>query len=220
MSLDALLENLVQAVSKAYGQEIEAARKVYFQRCGEPFQDEASYELRLRNFIEWYLFDYPLQFGLTPYEAFMADAAQPAEERQAFLPFRDQAHSLFLVEDVREGGLPVVDLWTGRKYRVELEVTAGYDPGAVVEMRLVELEGKNYATGTHVYHNPSSAKFIVKAAKTLRKERRVDLWDPFLCRANYLQLKTERYKHVESNTIYREILADMKTIKQQTEQAA
>jgi hypothetical protein len=212
--IEAVLDQLVQTVSAAYGDEIEAARKDFFRRCGEPFQDEPSYELRLRNFIEWYVFDRPLAVGLTPFEAFMADPAQSAELKQAFLPFRDQDHSLFEVAAVNPGRLTLVDLWTGRKLEVEVEVTAGYDAGAVVEARLVVLGGRRYATNTHLYHTPGSAKFIRKMAKLLRSRRLVAGWTPFLWRTNYLQLKAERYKHVDSDMIYREILGDVKEVKQ------
>lgn len=212
--IDSVLEPLVQTVSAAYGEEIEAARKDYFRRCGEPFQDEPSYELRLRNFLEWYLFDRPLAVGLTPYEAFMADPAQSAELKQKFLPFRDQEHSLFEVAAVGMGRLTLVDLWTARKLEVEVEVTAGYDVGAVVEARLVEMGGSRFALHTHLYHTPESAKYIRKMANLLRTRRMVEGWTPFLWRTNYLQLKAERYKHVDANMIYREILDDVKEIKQ------
>lgn len=217
---EALLDRLVQRVTGAYGGEIEAARKAYFQRCGEPFQDEPSYELRLRNFLEWYIFDWPLAVGLTPYEAYMADAAQPADDKRDFLPFRDQNHSLFAVKGVAPGKLELLDLWTGKSGEVEAEVTAGYDAGAVVEARLVDAGGKTYATQTHVYHNPGSAKFIRKTADFLRARRRVDAWRPFVYRVNYLQLKTERYKHVDSNAIYRELATELKTLIQETDRAA
>jgi hypothetical protein len=202
---ESVLERLVKTVSAAFGSEIEEARASYFLRCGEPFQDEASYELRLRNFIEWYLFDRPLALGLTPYEAFMADASKSTEDRDAFRPYRDQVHSLFEVLQVGQGGIEVRDVWTLKTYPVGVEVTLGYDPGAVVETRIVPFEGKNHATHTHVYHNRESARYILKRAAKIRKEKRIDLWMPFVMRVNYLQLKAERYKHVESNKIYREI---------------
>lgn len=205
---EALVERVTKTVTRVYGQEIEAARPVYFLRCGEPFQDEPSYELRLRNFLEWYLFDRPLAVGLTPHEAFMADAEQPAEERAAFLPFRDQVHSLFRVERILPEGIDVLDLWTRQIYAVKLEVTLGYDPGAVIETRLVPFQNAFYATQTHVYHPTASARYIERRAGILRKQRRVEAWYPFLQRTNYLQLKAERYKHVESNKIYKEILSE------------
>lgn len=216
---DALLDRLVQRVTEVYGGEIEAARKAYFTRCGEPFQDEPSYELRLRNFLEWYIFDRPLAVGLTPFEAFMADPAQPAGDKADFLPFRDQNHGLFAVKAIAPGRLELLDLWTGKLEPVAVEVTAGYDPGAVVEARLVAVGGVTYATQTHVYHNPASAKFIRKNAAFLRAGRRVGEWRPFVFRVNYLQLKAERYKHVDSNAIYRELADDLKRLKKENRAA-
>lgn len=217
---EALLDRLVQRVTAAYGGEIEAARKAYFKRCGEPFQDEPSYELRLRNFLEAYLFDWPLAEGLTPYEAYMADSRQPADDKRDFLPLRDQNHSLFVVKGVAPGKLELLDLWTGKSGDVEAEVTAGYDVGAVIEARLVDVGGKTYATQTHVYHTPGSAKIIRKSAAFLRARRRVDAWRPFVARVNYLQLKAERYKHVDGNAIYRELTAELKALKHETDRAA
>lgn len=206
--LDALLERLIQQVMASFGSEIDEARAAYFQRCGEPFQDEPSYEARLRNFVEWYLFDRPLMTGLTPFESFMADARQSADDKAAFVLFRDQIHSLFLVEKIGDAEVIMRDLWTDKVLQVGVEVTAGYEPGAVIETRLVASGERFLATFTHIYHTKHSAKFIVRRARVLRRGRRVDAWDPFILRVNYLQLKAERYKHVESSKIYREILSE------------
>ena len=146
--------------------------------------------------------------GLTPFEAFMADARTSVEDKASFLLFRDQIHSLFLVEKIGDGELTMRDLWTEKNWQVSVEVTAGYEMGAVIEARLVASseKGRFRATFTHIYHTKHSAKFIVRRARRLRDARRVDAWDPFILRVNYLQLKAERYKHVESRKIYKEIL--------------
>ena len=45
-------------------------------------------------------------------------------------------------------------------------------------------------------------------------------WRPFVARVNYLQLKAERYKHVDGNAIYRELTAELKAFKHETDRAA
>lgn len=206
--MEALLERLIQQVTQSYGDEIDGARNEYFKRCGEPFQDEPSYEWRLRNFVEWYVFDRALAHGLTPYEAYMADPSHSPEDKAAFLPFRDLVHSLFLV--CSQEPLRLEDIWTGRRYMVDIEVTAGYVRGAVIECRLVPWDGQHRPTHTHVFHTPTTARYILTRAKKLRKQRSVEAWRPFLFRVNYLQLKAERYKHVGAAEIYRELLDDRK----------
>ncbi len=208
MSFADLLEQFVSELTGIYGGEIESARAQYFKRCGEPFQDEPAYEIRLRNFIEWYLFDFVLDHGLTPYESFMADPEKPAEKKNQYLPFRDQRHSVFIVEKVGSGELVLNDLWVDDQLRVVYEETAGLPEGAALETRLVWHEGKLHTTNTSVYHTPESAKFIKKRAKELRDAKRIQDWRAFLYRTGYLQLKAGRYKHVEGETIYREILND------------
>ncbi len=206
-----LLETLVSAVTDGpAGAEIESARELYFRLAGEPFQDEPAYEARLQNFVEWYLFDYVLEEGLTPYEAWMADAARKPAEREKFLPFRDQVHSLFLVRGADGSGLQLRDLWSGREYAASVEVSLGYDKGAVVEERLVPAAGQGGVrwclTNTHVYHAPDVATNIRKAAELLAKDMRATLWEPFILRASLLSLKTGRYRHVDRQKIYRELI--------------
>jgi hypothetical protein len=209
--LDARLEQLIERVSNAYGAQIDAAREPYYQKCGEPFQDEPGYEARLRNFVEWYVFDHVLAEGLTPYEGLMSGGTVTPDEKQAFLPFRDLVHSLFSVRKTLPGGLVLRELFTERDYTVAMDGTAGYESGAVVEERIVPVEGLWYPTNTHIYHAPELAKFILGNAKKLRKEKRMEAWNPFVCHVGKLQLKAQRYRHVDRVKIYQELLADSPT---------
>ncbi len=203
---ESVLDELVQRVSQLRGGELEAARSNYFRVAGEPFLDEPSYESRLQNFVEWYIFDRPMADGLTPYEGFMADPQIAAADKQAFLPFRDQLHRLFQILRLVDGGMSVKDLWTEKTYRVDMDVTAGYETKGVAELRLVPWEGGFRLTHTNVYHMKTCGRYIRKRAKALRKAKLVEAWIPFVFQAGALQLKAQRYRHVDAKTIYLELL--------------
>ncbi|MEO1174163.1 MAG: hypothetical protein AAFX94_19255, partial [Myxococcota bacterium] len=60
---------MVQFASEgALADELAQAKGEYFERTGELFESDPSFERRMASFLEWYVFDRPLaaQDGLTP----------------------------------------------------------------------------------------------------------------------------------------------------------
>lgn len=202
-----VLETLLRRVTETYGQTSEEARKQWFRRAGEPFLDERDYEQRMQNFVEWYVFDFRLSTGLSPFEAFLTDPGQSAEEKEAFQPFRDQVHSLFqLGNRLFGGGMYARDLHDGKKYPLGLESTTGYTPGVVMEMRLVPVEDGFRPTQTSLYYESSMARLVKRAARVVRKKGGDEAWEALLFRASYLHLKASRFRHVETKEIFKDLV--------------
>lgn len=189
--------------------ELLRAKAVFFERTGEVHEEDRSFEARLALFVEWFLFDRPMDGAeVTPARAFLEQnrASILPEEEEAFAAFGSTAHGVFEVRKLgTKLGLRVRDVLSHEEYDVlERRGLVGLNKGDIFEARLLPVEGNHVFTGHFLYHPVEARKAILKEAKRRRKAKpdRAAALD-FAHELARLALKLERYRSVPVENIYK-----------------
>jgi hypothetical protein len=215
-SLDRLVE---YATAEPFKEQVIAARADFFaRRGGEVFEDDKSMESRLATFLEWYVFDRPLDGeSLPPSEVFLrnSSASLGEEERQDFLDLTRTIHGLFELKRKPKGErLKVKEHCRNVEFEVlERRQMAGLDKGDLFEARLIPHRGDLLFSSAFCYHPRAARKAILAevkrrkaaaaAASGQRKARQVRIDEgPFLDLLSAMALKLDRYRNVSVEAIY------------------
>ena len=185
-----------------------AARRAYFERFGEPHEEDRSYESRMNALLDFYLYDFRPDGVTTTLEAFLGAGGDglAADQLARFRELGGNVHSLFEIRRMKPGQVRLRDVLSGKDHDVsERRAMAGVAKGDLLEARLVPLDGRLHFSGAFVYHPPEARKAILAEAKRLRKAagRRGHPDVPaFLSRLSRMAFKLERYRNVRVESIY------------------
>ncbi len=184
-----------------------AARKAWFERFGEPHEEDRSYESRMNALLDFYLYDFRADGVDTTLEAFLRAGSDLTTDALArFRELSGNIHSLFEVRRLNPGEVRLRDALTGQDHDVvERRAMVGVSKGDLLEARLVPVAGRLHFSGAFLYHPPEARKAILAEAKRLRKEAgrrgRPDAL-AFLARLSRMAFKLERYRNVRVESIY------------------
>ncbi len=183
-----------------------AARAAWFERFGEPHEEDRSYESRMNALLDFYLYDFRPDGVDTTLEAFLRGGGLPGEELARFRELGGNVHSLFEVRRMKPGEVRLRDVLSGEDHDVvERRAMVGVARGDLLEARLVPVSGRLHFSGAFLYHPPEARKAILAEAKRLRKEAgrrgRPD-GKAFLARLSRMAFKLERYRNVRVESIY------------------
>ena len=195
------------ATAEAFRDEVTRARKDFFLRTGgEVFEDDKSAESRLTAFLEWYLFDRPLDGkGIPPVAAYLVENRDrlPPEEIPAFEGFTNTIHGIFeLRRPAQKERLKVRELCRGTEYEVyERRQLAGLAKGDIFEARLIPSEGELLFSPAFCYHPREARKAILAEVKRRKKLGPIEPL-PFIHQLSAMALKYERYRNVSVESLY------------------
>jgi len=170
----ALIEKILQQTTgPEYEAEVKQARDEYFSQLKDLREDDPSYELLTTSFLNWYIFDRPMDSGRgTPLQLYAA-SSEPGEEEQSVLAaMAANLHSLFEVIRLEDGALHLKDLFTLEPIKVtERRRLAGLDAGDIIEARLMPLKDRLvFISSSFVLHPRAARKHIYKAVDKCRSE--------------------------------------------------
>ncbi len=185
------------------------ARRAHFGACGEPHEEDRSYEARLNGMLDSYLYDYRSGgTGRTTLEEFLEaeGASLTPEDRQAFLALSRNVHAVFEVRRIAKGKVRVRDLFTGKDHDVvERRQLVGLEKGDLLEARLLPFEGKLYFSGAFLYHPREARRPILSEVKRRKKAAgkggKPDIAG-LLALLSRMAFKLERYRNVRLESIY------------------
>jgi hypothetical protein len=210
MKLQQLHERLLSwATAPPRDQELLRAKKEHFTRCGEPHEEDRSYEVRVNGMLDHYLYDYRPPGGTgTTLERFLeAEAGSlTPEELAAYRGLAQNVHGLFEVRKIREGSVRLRDVFTGGDHDVtERRHVAGLAKDDLLEARLLPFEGSLLFSGAFLYHPREARKTVLAEVKRMKKAApkgaELDVMH-FLARLSRMALKMERYRNVRLESIY------------------
>lgn len=199
-------ELVAWATSAPRDQEIVLAKREFFSRTGEIFDDDKQFEMRMASFLEFFVFDRQLEAtGVTPAAAFYRQvlAEGPPERAAAFRAFTETVHGIFELRRIAKGSSRVKELLTHREYDVtERRLLAGLEVGDVMEARLVPFGGEGWFSSAFGYHPRAAFELIRKEARRRRKlgdgvNGHALAWD---CAQR--SLKADRYRNIAIEKIY------------------
>lgn len=184
--------------------ELLTARKEFFDRTGEIFEDDKQFELRMSALLEFFIFDRPREAALTPAAELYGRVLKegPPERAAAFRAFTETVHGLFEVRKLGKGSVMLRELFTGMDFQVtERRQLAGLTKGDVLEARLVPFAGSFWFSSAFCWHPRSAVPSIMKEVKR-RKKKGVALPAEFLDDCARRALKADRYRNIAIEKIY------------------
>jgi hypothetical protein len=187
-----------------FAEELERARKGYFEQIGYPREGEPFFEMRLMSFVEWFAFDRKLDsLHLTPISLFIKEKAQAFSERdrEILAGFEKSIHSLFRVEKRKGAQAKLRDQFHGRRYKRVEGLAPSLDRGDLAEARIVPLGACFHLTEAYCYHPAEAQRFIIHELKRARKNE--DDLEGLLRQFMAMSTKWERYPRMRLSEIYK-----------------
>ena len=210
MKLAELQEKLLAwATSDARKEELLAARRQWFDRHGEPHEDDKSFESRMNGLLDYYLYEArPPGSTETTIEIFMREMAAQltTDELAAYRLLAKSVHGLFEVKRIRPGEVRLRDCFTDVQHDVtERRQMAGLEKGDILEARLLPFEGHLFFSPAFLYHPQEVRKTILNEIKRRKKQagkgNLPDVED-FIATLSRMAFKMERYRNVNVESIY------------------
>lgn len=189
--------------------EILRAKEQYRQATGEFHEEDRSFEPRMAAFLEYYLFDRPLEReGVPPVQAFLdANRAElPPEDLPHYEALTQSLHAIFEVRKLgTKHGLRIREVLSGQDYDIyERRELVGLNKGEVLDARIVRWDEESWVfTGAFLYHPVEARKAVLKEAKRRKKQQPDTTPLQFAWELARLALKMERYRNVAVDNIYK-----------------
>jgi hypothetical protein len=210
MTLSELHEKLLSwATAEPRKEELLSARRDWFDRHGEPHEEDKSFETRMNGMLDYYLYDFrPPGSTETTIEIFMREMAPhlTTDELAAYRVLAKCLHGLFEVKKIKPGEVRLRDVFTDVVHDVtERRQMAGLDKGDLLEARLLPYDGRLFFSGAFLYHPQEVRKAVLAEVKRLRKEAgKGNLPDveTFIATLSRMAFKLERYRNVKVESLY------------------
>ncbi len=210
MSLSELQEKLLAwATAELRKEQLLAARRDYFDRHGEPHEEDKSFETRMNGMLDHYLFDFrPPGSAETTIEIFMREMGPQltTDELAVYRMLAKSVHGLFEVKKIKTGEVRLRDVFSDVVYDVtERRQMLGLEKGDILEARLLPYEGRLFFSGAFLYHPQEVRKLILSEVKLMKKEagkgKPLDV-AAFIATLSRMAFKLERYRNVKVESLY------------------
>lgn len=210
MNYDALVEKLMNHFAgPEFADEVSAAKHEFFDRAGILDEMANDFEMKMAQFVDWYLFSRPLRKnGATPVATALRMPGGPlsAAEREALTNVGDNIHSLFEFVKVKGEDVHVRDVFSKQKHIIKKSpITVGFNPDELFEARLIPIADSFQFSKAFCFHPPQVTKIIMKEVKKVKKMAADELpkaKEALLVRLFKLRYKHEQYKHLDVREIY------------------
>jgi len=199
-------EEIINYFNDNYPAELANARKTFFNKTGEIFDDDDFYDDRSANYLAWFLFDRPFNGEVSAIQFYYNKTADQLEkkDRETLKAFCRPIHSLFVIKRLapKKDLVVLKDLSDCAKYKVtERRNLAGLTRGDIIEGRLMQKHDITFFLDVFVYHPKGSRPFIKKQMKLMRKKG-TENFKPFMLLLQKLWMQSQRYSHVATKNIY------------------
>ena len=209
MTLQELHDNLLAwATAEPRKESLLRARRLHFERAGEPHEDDTSFESRMNGMLDQYLYDFRPDGQTTLVELFLQanGASLSPEDQTRYRDLGRNVHGLFEVRRIRPAEIRLRDVFTERDHDVtERRQMAGLAKGDLLEARLLPFEGQLLFSGSFLYHPHMVRKAILSEVKRLKKQAgkgHLPDVETFLAQLSRMAFKFERYRNVKVESIY------------------
>jgi hypothetical protein len=211
---------VVAMAGGVFEEEVKRARSEYFKQIQDLREDDPSYERLTFCFLNWYVFDRPMDSGEgTPLQIFVRRTQLAPEERARLIGMAGNIHSLFEVKKLGGGRLSLRDLFTGESIPVvERRHVAGLQRSDILEARLIPLDNRLvFSPGAFLLHPRAAKKIIQHAVKRSRKEGR-PAPSELIHRLQALNFRyTDRFRErVQVEKVYSELISWLESDAQPT----
>jgi len=202
-----------------YKTEVAEAKKEFFDEAGVMDEENHSFEMRMTQFLEWYLFTRPLSRlpGLAPkddstasitvtpaqYALQLEEFQMTSEERPLFENLAAIRHSLFEFLKIRGDDIHIKDLLLNKKIVIRNSpISIGFNRDEIFDARLIP-DGEDFYFGKAFCFHPSEAtSYILGEVKKLRKSEDLLAQESFMLRLVKMRYRYEQYRHLKLEYVY------------------
>jgi hypothetical protein len=210
MNLAELQEKLLAwATADARKEQLLAARRHWFDRHGEPHEEDKSFETRMNGMLDHYLYDFrPPGSTDTTLELFMREMTPhlTTDELAQYRVLAKNIHGLFEVKKIKPPEVRLREVFSDVVHDVtERRQVLGLVKGDLIEARLLPWEGRLFFSGAFLYHPQEVRKLVLGEVKRLRKAagkgQPPDV-EAFVATLSRMAMKLERYRNVKVESLY------------------
>ena len=210
MNYEPLIDKLMQYYTgNDFVAEVEGAKEDFFEKAGSFDEASLDFELKMAQFVDWYLFTRKMsRSGASAIEMVLDDAKYKMlpEERSLYLNLRNSRHSLFEFQKLKGDDVYIRDLFTGFKYTIlRSRVTQGFNTDEYFEARLISFDGGFIFSSSFCFHPSVVTKFIqgeVKRVLKMKEEEQAQGREELIARLFKMKNKHEQYRHLDIQHIY------------------
>ncbi len=196
---------IVFYTSVDFSYEVADAKREFFDEAGVMDEENIFFEMRVTQFLEWYLFSRPLISNLlTPAQTALSETklSKIETEKVQFQNLANLKHSLFEFQKIRGDDVFIKDLFTGEKILIQKSpIQIGFSREEIFDARLF-LDGDQYQfTRAFAFHPVEATEYILDE---VRKVQRADfvLQDVLMLRLLKMRYKYEQYRHLKLEDVY------------------
>ncbi len=189
-----------------FKKEVATAKKEFFDEAGVIDEESNGFEMRMTQFLEWYVFTRPLSdSGIRP--AVLAlqepDFQMTSAERPAFENLANTRHGLFEFLKIRGEDIHVKDLFLNKKIVIpNSPINIGFNRDEIFDARLIP-DGENFQfSRAFCFHPPEASPFIHSEVKVARKNETPADEEALMLRLLKMRYKYEQYRHLKLEFVY------------------
>lgn len=188
-----------------YRDEVVQAKKEFFEDAGLVGDETFHFEVRMSQFLDWYLFTRELTDAHIP-PVHLAFEDPPFEvdetDRLHLQNLVRGKHSLYEYIKTKGNTVYVKDLLDNKKVILEnSHVTTGFNTDEVFEARVFPFEDTFVFSRGFCFHPAEAKSFILKEVKKVRHLDAVQK-EALMFRLLKMRYKFEQYKHIRLDFIY------------------
>ena len=203
-----LLSKLLQRIEEYAGEEqfalaLKEAKNNFFDQLGIPQENSESAELELANFIEWFIFDFPLEDGKRLWQKFLEEKQNELEpiEKNALGDFSRQIYGLFEIKKILPEKAVVKELVSKKKFDPVYGLEVNLKAGDLVLARVLNISGSLFFTNTFFYLPSELKKFCRKKIRLVRKNKLPK--EEFFKELKAIAIKSIRYPRMKLKELCR-----------------
>ena len=188
-----------------FAHEVADAKREFFDEAGVMDEENIFFEMRVTQFLEWYLFSRPLITNLkTPSQSAVTETKISKTDLEV-IQFQNLAqlkHSLFEFQKIRGDDVFIKDLFTGEKILIQKSpIQIGFSREEIFDARLF-LDGDQYQfTRAFAFHPVEATNYILSEIKKVQRADFV-LQDVLMLRLLKMRYKYEQYRHLKLEDVY------------------
>lgn len=205
-----MIEGYLQPIIEHYTQgnfykEAQRAKEEFFKHCGVVNEEDSFYEARMDLFIDWFLFDRPLEKEpFPPVKTYYRDHKEkfPQEKLPIYRGLANHLHSLFVLKKQKDGIAVIEDIVYEKPYQVSgATAPLGFLKNEIFEARIVPIGNEWWFAKGFCFHPKEANKFIKKEIEKAKLGPRSAI-DQLILELAEMRLKYDRYNHIDPAKIY------------------
>jgi hypothetical protein len=211
VDFEPLIDRLIlYFTSEAWRAEVATAKKEFFQDAGIMDEKSDQFEMRMTQFLDWYLFTRHLE-GRTVTPAQFAleidDFSMTPQERVYFECLSETKHGLFGYLRLRGRDIAVRDLLLEKEIIIrESQVNIGFTRDEIFDARLIPYGDDFIFARAFCFHPAEASGFIKSEVEKVQlienEEEGQKAYEDLMLRLIKMRYKYEQFRHLKLEFIY------------------